>query len=190
MAKCPNCNYTLVLHEHRRKYKCSKCGKLFPQKDVDTKEFVEWNKQRRAEEKKKAKAEYNRENATRYQKKNKKKVNAYRRGYSKTEQFKTYRKKYYEQNKEKILAKRKEDYAKHKEEINQRRRDISEQEKIIQNEKRNARRNANIDATRFNSRIGYWRQKQKALTVVFVENELYRAYRHQIDSRLPTISLS
>jgi len=43
MAKCLNCNYTLVLLEHRRKYKCAKCGKLFPQSEIDNKEFVEWN---------------------------------------------------------------------------------------------------------------------------------------------------
>tara|TARA_Y100000034_G_scaffold136916_1_gene217088 strand:+ start:15217 stop:15411 length:195 start_codon:yes stop_codon:yes gene_type:complete len=58
MAHCPNCNYTLALLEHRRKYKCAKCGKLFSQIDIDNKEFVEWNKERRAEEKKKIKYEF------------------------------------------------------------------------------------------------------------------------------------
>ena len=50
MPKCANCFYELVLLEHRQKYKCAKCGRLFPQKEIDTNEFVEWNKQRRAEE--------------------------------------------------------------------------------------------------------------------------------------------
>ena len=34
MSKCPNCSYTLVLLEYRRKYKCPKCGKLFPQQEI------------------------------------------------------------------------------------------------------------------------------------------------------------
>jgi len=45
MAKYLNCNYALVLLEHCRKYKCDKCGKLFLQLEIDTKEFVEWNSQ-------------------------------------------------------------------------------------------------------------------------------------------------
>ena len=59
MSKCPNCNYTLVLLEKRMKYKCAKCGRLFRQKEIDTKEFVEYNKKEREKEKKEAKAEYN-----------------------------------------------------------------------------------------------------------------------------------
>ena len=54
MPKCPNCDYLLVLLEHRRKYKCAKCGRLFLQQKVDSKEFREWNKKRREKAKKKA----------------------------------------------------------------------------------------------------------------------------------------
>ena len=47
MSRCPNCNYELVLLEHRLKCKCPKCSRLFPQNKIDTKEFVEWNKRQR-----------------------------------------------------------------------------------------------------------------------------------------------
>jgi transcription initiation factor TFIIIB Brf1 subunit/transcription initiation factor TFIIB len=51
MPKCPNCEYMLVLLEKRMKYKCAKCGRLFRQKEIDIKEFAEWNKNERAKEK-------------------------------------------------------------------------------------------------------------------------------------------
>ena len=44
MQRCPNCSYKLVLLSSRLKYKCSLCSKLFPQKEIDNKEFREWNK--------------------------------------------------------------------------------------------------------------------------------------------------
>lgn len=51
MPKCPNCFFELVLLKHRRKYKCTKCSKLFLQRVIEDKEFVAWNKRRRLEEK-------------------------------------------------------------------------------------------------------------------------------------------
>ena len=47
MPRCPNCSYILVLLEYRGKYKCAKCGKLFLSKDIDNKEFREYNKNQR-----------------------------------------------------------------------------------------------------------------------------------------------
>ncbi|MBM3247377.1 hypothetical protein FJZ17_02455 [Candidatus Pacearchaeota archaeon] len=58
MPKCPKCNYTLVLLEKRMKYKCAKCGRLFRQKEIDTKEFAEWNKKERRKEETEAKSSY------------------------------------------------------------------------------------------------------------------------------------
>jgi uncharacterized Zn finger protein (UPF0148 family) len=205
MPKCPKCNYTLVLLEKRMKYKCAKCGRLFRQKEIDTKEFAEWNKNERAKEKKAVKDEINRANWKRYRKANKEKVNAWQREYNKRDYVKARMRKYYDKtrehrnawqrvwyakNKDRVLAQKKERHALLKDQINEKRRNISEQDKIIQNQNRNARRNANIDATRFNSRIGYWRQKQKALTVNYAENQVYRACIAQIHSRLPTSLLS
>jgi uncharacterized Zn finger protein (UPF0148 family) len=45
--KCPNCFYELTLLEKRGKYKCAKCGKLFPQKKIEDQSFKEWNKKRK-----------------------------------------------------------------------------------------------------------------------------------------------
>ena len=47
MPRCPNCNYILVLLENRCKYKCAKCSKLYSQKEIDNKEFREWNEKQR-----------------------------------------------------------------------------------------------------------------------------------------------
>ena len=44
MSTCPNCGYELVLLERRRKYKCALCSKLFPQVEIENKEFRNWNK--------------------------------------------------------------------------------------------------------------------------------------------------
>ena len=40
---CSKCNYLLVLIERRGKFKCAKCGKLFPQKEVEAESFRRWN---------------------------------------------------------------------------------------------------------------------------------------------------
>lgn len=47
MPRCPNCSYILTLLEKRNKYKCAKCGKLFSKKEIDIKEFREWDKQQK-----------------------------------------------------------------------------------------------------------------------------------------------
>lgn len=44
---CPKCSYSLVLLEHRSKYKCSKCGRLFPQRGIDNDEFRKYNERQR-----------------------------------------------------------------------------------------------------------------------------------------------
>src|SRR3989344_3548256 len=49
--RCPNCSFALVLLERRGKYKCSKCSRLFLQKEIDDKTFRQWNvKQRELDE--------------------------------------------------------------------------------------------------------------------------------------------
>lgn len=92
MPKCPNCSYLLVLLEHRRKYKCAKCGRLFPQQEVDSNEFRELNKRERKKDKKEAMKEYKRE----WMIKNR-------------ERMRIYFKEYYKKNKQRILAQMKED---------------------------------------------------------------------------------
>jgi len=50
MARCTKCSYLLVLLPKRNKYKCSKCSSLFPQKDIENKEFRAWNKSQRLQD--------------------------------------------------------------------------------------------------------------------------------------------
>ena len=47
MPTCPNCSYNLVLLQHRNKYKCALCSRLFPQKEIDEREFRDRNKRQR-----------------------------------------------------------------------------------------------------------------------------------------------
>ena len=47
MPTCQNCGYELVLLERRLKYKCSLCSRLYPQKEVETRAFREWNVRQR-----------------------------------------------------------------------------------------------------------------------------------------------
>lgn len=51
MPRCPNCSYILVLLEKRGKYKCAKCSKLFLRKEVESKEFREYNKRQKETDK-------------------------------------------------------------------------------------------------------------------------------------------
>lgn len=44
MARCHKCSYALVLLPERAKYKCAKCGSLFPQIKIDNTEFRRYNK--------------------------------------------------------------------------------------------------------------------------------------------------
>ena len=93
MSKCPNCFYELVLLEHRRKYKCAKCSRLFPQVEIESKEFREWNKKKRLISRKEYTKDWNQEYRKNHPErvkewrkkwvsKNRDKVNAYQREYN------------------------------------------------------------------------------------------------------------
>ena len=86
---------------------------------------------------------------------------------------------YYEEKKDKIIQQKRE-Y----------RKNLSGQQKKEQNEKRKARRYANIEATRLITRINYWRQQQKSLTLQYYENKLYTPYSVGLHDSLPTFQLS
>ncbi|MBI2107093.1 hypothetical protein HYT57_03845 [Candidatus Woesearchaeota archaeon] len=47
MSICPNCGYELVLLLSRLKYKCALCSRLYPQKEVETRNFRIWNQKQR-----------------------------------------------------------------------------------------------------------------------------------------------
>src|SRR3989344_5493006 len=58
MPRCPNCSYKLVLLSSRPKYKCALCSKLYPKKEIEVKEFQEFNKRRRIEDAERFEKEY------------------------------------------------------------------------------------------------------------------------------------
>ena len=203
MPRCPNCNYKLVLIEHRRKYKCAKCGKLFSQKEIDDKEFRELNNKRRAEAKKEARKEY----CKQYVRENK-------------DKFKVWAKKNYEKNKEKIREKQKEYYEKHKEELSEKAKEkrrqqtpkekekynfykrgywASHNQEVLQKKKKNyQKRKAEILVNQrlywqINptlSRIKHLREQQKLLALRTFEFSVDKTLNAQIPEVLPTISLS
>ena len=43
MAVCPNCSFVLVVLPKRRRYKCAKCSRLYPERFVDNREFRRYN---------------------------------------------------------------------------------------------------------------------------------------------------
>ncbi len=171
MSKCPNCFYELVLLEKRRKYKCAKCGRLWKQKEIETKEFKELNKRERKESRKQLKKEANQDFQA-------KKIIPKIIEQLKNPKAKKTKEEYYGQNRDMIIQQKRE-Y----------RKQLSEQEKKEQNEKRKARRYANIEVTRLNSRINYWRQQQKALALQYYENEVYTPYTISLQDSLPTYAL-
>src|SRR3990167_11269035 len=104
MPRCPNCSYKLVLLSFRPKYKCALCSKLYSKKEIEIKEFQEFNKRRRIED-----IEIYEKERKEYLvgiREIKKSLRLLFNGFSKTP--KEYRKEYYEKNKEKIRQLNKE----------------------------------------------------------------------------------
>ena len=98
MPRCPNCSYKLVLLSSRPKYKCALCSKLYSKKEIEIKEFQEFNKRRRIEDMEIYEKE-RKEHLT-IIRETKKSLKLLFNGFSRTP--KEYRKEYYEKNKEKI----------------------------------------------------------------------------------------
>lgn len=123
MPRCPNCNYLLVLLEHRRKYKCAKCGKLFPQKEIDNAEFREWNKKRRQEDKEKIEKELQEIIKLSKPKLTKEEIQEKRIALQRIwreknrEAYNQYKREYWARNRKRLLEKRRENYQKRKDEI-------------------------------------------------------------------------
>ena len=143
MPRCPNCSYTLVLLEKRRKYKCSKCGKLFLRKEVESKDFRIYNKF----QKQKDTEEFDRQSKLRRKSLKPRKVIDPK---IKQKKIREYRAAYYLKNKVKILAYKREWRKKAKERNNQTR-------KLYRQNKR--------EIVKIWSRIHYWRQMQGNLAL-------------------------
>ncbi len=163
MNRCPNCSFALVLLERRRKFKCSKCRRLFSQKFIEDREFKEWNKRKREEDK--DRYEYERKVL---EVKRRKKYGDLR---DKQKKLAEYRTLYYWRHRNEILAYKKQ-YRQTAKERN--------------NEYKRMYRAKNQDRVRLWSRIAYWRQKQKRLAVQTFENDTLEALNRLFKHSLPT----
>jgi ribosomal protein S27AE len=160
-SRCPECNYALVLLERRHRYKCAKCGRLFSKQEIGLKEFKEYNEAERKKARKQYKIEASQNQLAR---KTIPKI---------IEELKN-------PKPQKSQAEQKREYRKKQ----------TGQQKKEENEKRKARRMKNLEGTRLNGRIEYWKQKQKALALLYCDFKGFRASRLQKRESLPTILLS
>ena len=199
MPRCPNCNYTLVLLEHRRKYKCAKCGKLFAQKEIELKEFVEWNKQERKKSRRQAERERKKEYEDnhrdkiilyrkRFRERNKEKIKEWQKNWREKnpEKIKEHQKKYMEKNKSRISAKKREYWAKNKERILEKRKENYNKKKteILRQQALYRQDNQTL------RRINHLREEQKHLAVKMFENRVLTGCNANFQQVLPTNSLS
>jgi DNA-directed RNA polymerase subunit RPC12/RpoP len=44
LIRCPKCSFPLVLYEHNKQYKCTWCGRLFPQKELEHEFFLNYRR--------------------------------------------------------------------------------------------------------------------------------------------------
>jgi len=169
MPRCPNCQYILVLLPNRRRYKCSKCSRLYPQKQIENKDFREWNRQQRKQDKETPRP---RKPKLTEEERNKRRKDYYLSHQKKLLEFS---RKHYNKNRNKILARKKVYRQEAKQQYYEWRRKYREN---------------NRERTRLLTRISFWRNKQKRLAVQMLENEYYEAYILRIYDSLPTFVLS
>jgi transcription initiation factor TFIIIB Brf1 subunit/transcription initiation factor TFIIB len=180
MPRCPNCSYILVLLERRGKYKCAKCGKLYPQKQIDDKEFRGYNKRQREKDKE----DYEQQLRLRLKYKPHRHKVSSKEKQKKLTDFKAvhyalhkgyYRKinaQQYQKFKEKILAKAQERYEKNREAILKRNKMWQSNNKERSRETHKKYRQANRDKIGLINRIAYWRQRQKKLAIEYFKDVL------------------
>ncbi len=131
MPRCPNCFYELVLFEKRRRYKCAKCSKLFPKREIEDKEFVEWNKKR----KKELKDNLKRKKLSEEEKK--KRAREVRRRWRLNhpiidrEKFRARQREYYSKNKDELNTKKREYWARNREHLLEKRRENYKKKKHL-----------------------------------------------------------
>jgi DNA-directed RNA polymerase subunit RPC12/RpoP len=201
MPCCPNCSYKLVLLSSRPKYKCALCSKLYPKKEIEVREFQEFNKRRRIGDAERFDKEY-KEHLARIRE-IKKSLRILFNGFSKTP--KEYRKEYYEKNKEKIRQLNREWRLKNREYDLKRKREYSKKNRELLNAKVRLRRQNNPEPERQRKRvwrannlnmmriygmIQHYRRKQKALALQYLKNDAYKLSTDDIFHSVPTFALS
>src|SRR3989338_175191 len=172
MPSCPNCSYKLVLLSSRPKYKCALCSKLYPEKEIEIREFLELNKRLKLKDIENYEKE-KRESQIRISKIKKdlrllfngfpkvskignakpNYLNHLKRKYSKQSQ-----KEYYEKNKDKISQLGKKWRLKHREYDLKRKQEYGKENRIIRNFKAKLRRQDNPEPER--ERKKAWRNNK------------------------------
>ena len=200
MSCCSNCSYKLVLLSYKPKYKCALCSKLYHKKEIEVKEFQEFNKRRRIEDIEIYEKE-RKEHLVRIREV-KKSLKLLFNGFSRTPQ--EYRKEYYEKHKEKIRQlnrkwrlRNREYNLKRKEEYRRKNRDIikaKEKLRINNNpEKERLRQNKwrkdNRTLMRNYGMIQHYITKQKALALQYLENEEFKPSNENPFHSVPTFAL-
>ncbi len=133
MPRCQNCGYILILREKIRKYKCAKCGRLFSQKETELRDFRQHNEKQREIDTQDLRKKVPKEKEV---------------AQRPPEEKREYDRNYYEKNKEKILIQKKLCRLRNKDKNNLTRREY---------------RHLDPNMTQTNSRIEYWRNRQKEL---------------------------
>jgi len=201
MPRCPNCSYKLVLLSSRPKYKCALCSKLYPEKEIEVKEFQEFNKRRRIEDAERFEKEY-KEHLLRIREV-KKSLRLLFNGFSKTPR--EYREEYYEKNKEKIRQLNREWRLRNREYDLKRKQEYSKKNREILNAKARLKRQANPepeglknrnhrvknrDTMRTYGMIQHYRTKQKTLALQYLEKEDFKPSNEHMFHSVPTFALS
>ena len=144
--RCPNCEYALTLLGARMKFKCSKCGKLFPQKQIEDEHFKTWNKKQREVDKHNIKFESRKPKLTEEEKSQK-------------------RKDYYEKNKDKIKELSRVNYDANITKILTRKKIYRLESKEKYYAWRKEYRSKILERTRLLGRIHYFRRQQLKLAL-------------------------
>ncbi|MDP2907146.1 MAG: hypothetical protein Q8O03_04355 [Nanoarchaeota archaeon] len=212
MAVCPKCSYTLVLLQHRNKYKCALCSRLFPQKEIDDREFKEWNKRQRLqdaenyERERKEKLAKMRElkrgmkhlfnglpqSSKEYYTKNKDKIQLKHKewGLKNREKISQKCKEYRLKNREKDLRRKQEYYQKNKQIISFKEKVGRKNNLALHNQRKRNWRDKNLETMRTYGLIQHYRRKQKALALQYLKNDEYKPSSAEIFHSVPTYSLS
>ncbi len=117
MSRCLNCNYKLVLLERRHKFKCPKCSSLFTEEEIKLEEFCKRNKKIRNEEKEEIEKEL--QKIIRVENKKLTEEEMYERKIAiqgiwrekHREAYNKYKREYWAKHRERLLARRRENYA-------------------------------------------------------------------------------
>ena len=172
MPRCPNCYYELVLLEHRLKFKCAKCGRVFPQHQIEVNEFQQFNKRERKVDKEKMDGKPQKQaKLSEFEKKQRAKECQRKYRENNRDEYNLKKREYWASNKNYLLAKRRQNYRRKKDNI------LAKQSLWRQNNK-------------IERKINNLRFQQKALALQILENNLNTAYSYQLQEVLPSLELS